>query len=58
MLTRDLEAEVPEPAWSAKVCLGPQELTGGSGARCPWPLLGALVFLGPRAVSGVAERTL
>jgi hypothetical protein len=38
MLTRDLEAEVREPAWSAKVCLGPQELPGAPGRDVPWPL--------------------
>jgi hypothetical protein len=46
MLTRDLEAEVREPAWATKVRLGPQELTGAPGRDVAWPLLGALVFLG------------
>jgi hypothetical protein len=45
MLTRDLEAEVLDPAWTTKVRLGPQELTGAPG-RMSMTAVGRIGVLG------------
>jgi len=37
---------VLDPAWTTKVHLGPQELTGAPVRDVAWPLFGALVPLG------------